>query len=80
MNSTWSFEQDVFPHTKFELFEVAKLNEPLYYLMKISQKQSFEKEIAALFEEKSVLSKSRVSTLETLMDKEGILRVGGRLQ
>lgn len=58
----------------------AEREKALHVLIKISQQQSFAKEIKALSQNLSVPNTSNILSLSPFVDNEGLLRVGGRLR
>ena len=58
----------------------SEINEALFILIKIHQSIEFPKEISALRKDTPLSSKSKLLSLAPFLDKDGILRLGGRLQ
>ena len=56
------------------------LDQALTCCVKMVQQNSFAQEIKDLMEQQEVASSSSLKTLHPFIDKEGLLRVGGRLQ
>lgn len=59
---------------------VEELEHSLNFLIKQAQFDAFPEEISILSKNKSLLKGNRISSLNPFIDKEGILRVGGRLE
>lgn len=53
--------------------------EAMEYLLRKSQQQYFNKEITALKQGKRIPEKSKLESLNPTLDKEGLLRLGGRI-
>ncbi|KAJ8912490.1 hypothetical protein NQ315_014590 [Exocentrus adspersus] len=59
---------------------VKELQNALNTLIRLAQKDSFNREYSNLLQKKGVPSKSKILSLNPFMDSENILRVGGRLR
>lgn len=59
--------------------DISRLNRAELLCFKLSQKGSFSEEIELLLKSKSISRKSRILSLNPMIDAQGILRVGGRL-
>jgi hypothetical protein len=57
-----------------------ELDQALTCCVKMVQHISYAQEMKDLIEQKEIASSSSLKTLHTFIDKEGLLRVGGRLQ
>ena len=57
-----------------------ELRDALHACIKIAQQEIYAQEISDLSKKGQVLSKSQLQPLHPFLDKEGYLRVGGRLQ
>lgn len=59
---------------------VAELEAALQFVIKITQTEEFNEEISSLTKHSMVTNRSKLLTLHPFIDKDNILRVGGRLQ
>jgi hypothetical protein len=60
-------------------FTNTELRDALHVCIKTAQQETYAKEINDLCKKGQVSSKSQLQTLHPFLDKEGYLRVGGRL-
>lgn len=65
---------------KFDHLSIQELNLSLKTLLKLVQYQTFYEDINSLRNQKHVKTNSKISSVNPFLDKDGILRVGGRLK
>ena len=70
----------IFSQCKKPVIISTELRDALHACIKVAQQEIYAQEINDLCKKGQVLSKSHLEPLHPFLDKEGCLRVGGRLQ
>lgn len=60
--------------------KISEINQAIELLIKFAQESSFEPEIRHLRKGESIKTSSKILSLDPFLDKDGLVRVGGRLQ
>lgn len=60
-------------------FQASEIDNAMKALVRVSQRDSFDKEIRLLSSNKGLKAKSDIASLNPFLDSDGIIRVGGRI-